>query len=123
MNLIFLVYSTGPDALALTPGTLVICDVFVRARDDPTSAIIMGLSSGAPNSRALMDGEWRHSTWAEYAKFPTENLYPLDEDLLLKKQGYDIADLCSLGNAIVPYGGLDDIGLKAGETIVIAPVR
>ena len=81
----------------------------------------MGLFS-AGTSRTLMDGEWRHSTWAEYAKFPLENLYPLDEDLLLKKQGYSIRDLCTLPTLLVPYGGLDEIDLKVGETIVIAPV-
>ena len=69
-----------------------------------------------------MDGEWRHSTWAESAKFPLENLYPLNEDLLIKKQGYNISDLCTLSTCLVPFGGLDEISLKAGETIVIAPV-
>ena len=69
-----------------------------------------------------MEGEWRHSTWAEYAKFPLETIFALNEDLLLQKLGYDISDLCTLFAAIVPYGGLDNIDLKAGETIVIAPV-
>ena len=82
----------------------------------------MGLSSGADSARPLMDGEWRHSTWAEYAKFPIENLYALNEESLLQRQGYSIRDLCSLGSALVPYGGLDEIGLKVGETVVIAPV-
>lgn len=82
----------------------------------------MGLHSGAPNARSLMDGEWRNATWAEFAKFPLENLYPLNEDLLLKTQGYTIRDLCTLTTALVPFGGLDEIGLRAGETIVVAPV-
>ena len=117
----FTVYATGPDTASLTPGMLVLCNMFVTARDDPSVQLLMGLfSAGA--SRTLMDGEWRHSTWAEYAKFPLENLYPLNEELLLKKQGYSIHDLCKLPMSLVPYGGLDEIDLKVGETIVIAPV-
>ena len=69
-----------------------------------------------------MEGEWRNATWAEYAKFPLENLYVLNEDLLLRKQGYNIRDLCTLTVALVPFGGLDEIDLKAGETIVMFPV-
>ncbi|KAL8684523.1 MAG: hypothetical protein Q9218_008254, partial [Villophora microphyllina] len=115
------VTTVGPDATTLRPGALVLCDIFVAARDDPSSQFLMGLHSGAPNTKPLMDGEWRNSTWAEYAKFPLENLYPLNEDLLLKKQGYTIRDLCTLPTALVPFGGLDEIGLKPGETIVIAP--
>ena len=69
-----------------------------------------------------MDGEWRHATWAEYTKFPLENLFALNEDLLLKKQGYSIPDLCTLLTPLVSFGGLDEINLRAGETVVIAPV-
>lgn len=112
----------GPDTTSLTPNTLVLCDILVSARDDRSARFLMGLHSGSPKSRLLMDGEWRHSTWAEYAKFPLENIYPLDESLLLEKHGYSIRDLCTLPTALVPFGGLDEIGLRAGETIVIAPV-
>ena len=82
----------------------------------------MGLHEGSPRSRILMDGEWRHATWAEYTKFPLENLFALNEDLLLKKQGYSIPDLCTLLTPLVSFGGLDEINLRAGETVVIAPV-
>ncbi|KAL6721440.1 hypothetical protein ACLMJK_000543 [Lecanora helva] len=115
------VVAVGPDAIKLKPGNLVFCDVFVSARDDQGGSMLMGLSSGSPQTRPLMDGEWRHSTWAEYAKFPLENLFALDEEALLERQGYSIGDLCTLSSAMVGYGGLDDIGLKAGERIVIAP--
>ena len=72
--------------------------------------------------KPLMEHQWRDSTWAEYSRFPLENLLPLDEGALLKKQGYSIHDLCTLPTALVPFGGLDEIGLRAGETIIIAPV-
>lgn len=42
----------------------------------------------------LIEGEWRDGTYAEYAKFPTENVFPLNEEILLGKLGYSIEDLC-----------------------------
>ncbi|KAL8660408.1 MAG: hypothetical protein Q9202_006573 [Teloschistes flavicans] len=121
MSAIGRVTATGPDATALRPGALVLCDIFLTARDSPSSHFLMGVHAGGPVTKPLMDGEWRHSTWAEHAKFPLENLYPLDEDLLLRKHGYSVRDLCTLPAALVPFGGLDEIGLRVGETVVIAP--
>lgn len=115
------VRAIGPDAVSLKPGDLVLCDVFVTARDDPSASMLIGLHSNPPKAQPLMENEWRNSTWAESAKFPLENLLPLDEDALLEKQGYSIHDLCTLPTALVPFGGLDEIGLRAGETIIIAP--
>lgn len=88
------IHSTGPDAVALTPGQLVYCDMTVRARDDPNLAILMGLHGGA--AMKLMEGEWRDGTYAEYAKFPTENVFPLNEEILFGKLGYSIEDLCAI---------------------------
>ena len=73
-----------------------------------------------------MHGEWRNSTYANYAKVPLENCFPLDEKLLLGSpseggMGYKIEDLAYIPRPLVPYGGLVDIRLTAGETIVIAP--
>jgi NADPH-dependent curcumin reductase CurA len=73
-----------------------------------------------------MQGEWRDFTYAEYAKLPLENCYLLDEDRLLGKVedgglGYKIEDLIPAMGSVVPYGGLSDIKLQAGETIIIAP--
>ncbi|KAI4104461.1 MAG: hypothetical protein L6R37_003204 [Teloschistes peruensis] len=115
------VTAVGPDATTLQPGALVLCDIFLAARDSPSSHFLMGLHAGSPSTKRLMDGEWRHSTWAEYAKFPLENLYLLDEEVLLRRQGYSVRDLCTLTTALVGFGGLDEIGLRVGETVVIAP--
>jgi NADPH:quinone reductase-like Zn-dependent oxidoreductase len=88
------IHSTGPDAMSLTPGQLVYCDMTVRARDDANVAILMGLHGGA--APKLMEGEWRDGSYAEYAKFPIENVFLLNEDLLLGKFGYKVEDLCAL---------------------------
>jgi hypothetical protein len=73
-----------------------------------------------------MHGEWRDWTYAEYAKVPLENCIPLDEERLLGPVendglGYSVENLTQLPRLLVPYGGLRDINLQAGETIIIAP--
>jgi D-arabinose 1-dehydrogenase-like Zn-dependent alcohol dehydrogenase len=78
------------------------------------------------SSAKLMAGEWRDATYAEYAKLPLENCYALDEARLLGSPdagslGYSIEQLAFLSGLAVPYGGLLDINLRAGETVIVAP--
>ncbi|KAE9370729.1 putative isopropanol dehydrogenase [Stipitochalara longipes BDJ] len=130
------VHTVGPDAISLSPGQLVFCDLTVRARDDPNLAILMGIHGGA--APKLMDGEWRDGSYAEYAKFPIENIFPLNEEILLGKFGYSIEDLCALPSehpfherldfhikskqgVLVPFGGLAEIDVRSGDTIIVAP--
>lgn len=73
-----------------------------------------------------MRGEWRDWTYAEYAKVPLENCFPLDEERLLGPieeggLGYRVENLTQIPRLLVPNGGLKDINLQAGETIIIAP--
>lgn len=73
-----------------------------------------------------MSGEWRESTYGQYAKVPLENCFPLDEARLCGSPdsgglGYKIEQLMWAGLALVGYGGLRSIEVKAGETVVIAP--
>jgi NADPH:quinone reductase-like Zn-dependent oxidoreductase len=73
-----------------------------------------------------MHGEWRDWTYAEYAKVPLENCFPLDEARLLGSVetgglGYSLENLTQIPRLLVPHGGLADIKLQAGETIIIAP--
>ena len=73
-----------------------------------------------------MAGEWRDSTFAEYARMPLELCTPLDEERMLKSRqdggvALDVADLAYLMVLLVPFGGLRDIDLKVGERIIIAP--
>jgi D-arabinose 1-dehydrogenase-like Zn-dependent alcohol dehydrogenase len=118
-NCIARVHSLGPDSISLKEGQLVLCDITVRARDDPNKAILMGLHGGA--AMKLMEGEWRHGTYAEYAKLPLENVFALNEEVLFSKLGYTVEDLCSIPGYLVPYGGLSEINLLAGDTIIVAP--
>lgn len=114
------IVALGSDATTVTPGQLVFIDVSVRARDDPKVLILQGgLVVG--EKEAKLDGEWHNGALAEYAKVPLENVYPLDEEQLLNRLGYKIHDLPYLGSLTIPYGGLADLELKPGETIVVAP--
>jgi hypothetical protein len=48
-------------------------DIYLRGRDDPTHASLSGVhEEHAERSSRLMRGEWRDSTYAEYAKMPLE---------------------------------------------------
>ena len=91
------VAAIGPDAVLLKPGQLVFVDCFVRGRDDPNAAFLLGVHEGhTEGSKELMRGEWRDATYAEYAKIPLENCYPLNESLLGGKFGYKVEDLQDL---------------------------
>lgn len=119
--------TVGPDATLLTPGQLVHVDCTVRGRDDATAVFLHGIHEGfTAGSRKLMHGEWRDSTYAEYAKVPLENCFLLDEKRLLGKPedgglGYGLGSLAYISTLLVPYGGLRDIDLKAGETVIVRP--
>ncbi|RDW56933.1 hypothetical protein BP5796_13000 [Coleophoma crateriformis] len=119
--------AVGADATLLKPGQLVLIDSVIRGRDDPTAIILSGIVDGvSEGSRKLMQGEWRDSTYAEYVKAPLENCFPLDESRLCGSPadgglGYDVERLMYLAALMVPFGGLRDIGLEAGETVIIAP--
>lgn len=119
--------AVGPDATLLTPGQLVYVEGTIRGRDDPNAAFLSGVHEGhTDGSRRLTHGEWRDSTYAEYAKIPLENCHPLNEKRLLGGieeggLGYTVEHLVYIASLLVPYGGLRDIELKSGETIVVAP--
>ncbi|KAL9130534.1 MAG: hypothetical protein Q9217_001302 [Psora testacea] len=69
----------------------------------------------------LMEGEWRHGTFTELAKFPLENVFPLNEEVLVKQRGFSFADLCYMGSCLAAYGGLSEIDVKPGEIVIVAP--
>jgi len=72
--------------MILKPGQLVLFDIFVR--DDPTCGVLMGVHEGfSDGSSSLMGGEWRDSTFAEFARVPLENCHVLDEEVLCGRLG------------------------------------
>jgi threonine dehydrogenase-like Zn-dependent dehydrogenase len=122
------VAAVGPDATLLTPGQLVLVDWVIRGRDDSTAVCVSGFYEGFNDGgRKLMHGEWRDSTYAEYAKVPLENCFVLNEARLLGPRGddnglgYDVGSLAYIFTLLIPYSGLRDINVSAGETVVVAP--
>uniref|UniRef100_A0A8H7NPW5 Alcohol dehydrogenase-like C-terminal domain-containing protein n=1 Tax=Bionectria ochroleuca TaxID=29856 RepID=A0A8H7NPW5_BIOOC len=121
------VAETGPDATSLQGGQLVFFDPYMIARDSSDAKYISGLMECVDEeSRTLSRGEWRDSTFAEFANLPLENCFPLDEARLMRtpqdgELGYTLDNLTHLFSMLIPFGGLADINLKAGETAIIAP--
>ncbi|KAF2798587.1 GroES-like protein [Melanomma pulvis-pyrius CBS 109.77] len=112
----------GPDATSLKEGQLVYVDCVIRARDDPDSLFLSAIhDSSADGTKKLMRDVWRDGTFAEFARFPLENCIPLDEARLCGSLGYSTQDLAYIGYLIVSFGGLRDIKLEPGETIVVTP--
>lgn len=94
----------------------------VRARDDPSTAFLLAVhDSGTPGSQKLAREVWRDGTFAEYARVPLENCVTLDEGRLCGELGYDVHDLMYMAYLLVPFGGLRDIGVHPGETVVVSP--
>lgn len=116
------VMSVGSDATSLKAGQLVYVDCVIHGRDDPDTLFLSAIhDSGAEGSKKLMRDVWRDGTFAEYAKVPLENCIPLDEARLCGGLGYSIPELMYICHLLVPFGGLRDINLEPGETILISP--
>lgn len=119
------------DAVKLKPRDLVWVDATVIARDDPEAVVLQGLFDGFNDaSRALMKNAFRDGSMAEYVRAPLENICVLDEDVLLGtpggadgklRLGYDVSELAFIFWLLVPYGGLRDVGLRVGETVIVSP--
>ncbi|KAH6680693.1 alcohol dehydrogenase [Halenospora varia] len=121
-NSIARIIAVGLEATILKPGMLVVFDTFVRARDGDGIEILMGLSGGGSEaSFKLMEEEWRDGTYAEFARVPLESCYPLNEKKLVKEMGYTIEELTGMFRLMVSYGGISDLELKVGETVIVSP--
>lgn len=116
------VVAVGPDAVSLQAEKLVYVDCVIRGRDDLEAIILSANSNGFnENAAKLMKDVWRDGLFAEFAKFPLENCVPLDEVRLCQSLGYSIQDLVYMSYLLVPFGGLRDIGVEPGETVVVCP--
>lgn len=110
------VHALGPDATHLAIGDWVFCDPTVRARDDVQAPdiLLQGLTAGSEGGLKLQQ-HFRHGSFAEQVMVPTENVTPIGAI-----DPADVGRWCALGALLVPYGGLDAIGFKAGEIVVVS---
>ncbi len=94
---------------------------------EPSDAFLAAITDGhTDGSRKLMRDVYRDWSYAEYCRAPLENIYALNEARLTSPRrdgglGYSLAKLCRVASLAVPYGGLRDIELKAGQTVIVAP--
>ncbi|KAI1446529.1 alcohol dehydrogenase GroES domain-containing protein [Annulohypoxylon stygium] len=107
-NAIGRVAALPPDARHLKVGDLVNVDPIFRERD----------AVHAPNVRGL--GLTDNGAWAELIQAPLENALPIDEEAL-KRNNIAIRDVAFYGQLVVAYGGFRDVGLTAGETVLVSP--
>lgn len=116
------IVAVGPDAVVLEPGQLVWVDCVIHARDNPDSLFLTAIHEGMDaGSQKLSSNVWRNGAFAEYMKAPLENCIRLDETRLCQELGYTTRELMYMMYLLVPFGGLRDIRLEPGETIVVCP--
>ncbi|KIM29608.1 hypothetical protein M408DRAFT_22935, partial [Serendipita vermifera MAFF 305830] len=82
------VAAIGPDAVLLRPGQLVFSEVIIHARDQPSVNILQGGIFAMNPAQKHLANVWGKGSYAEYVSSPLENIFPLDEDLLINKMGY-----------------------------------
>ncbi|KAI1370361.1 alcohol dehydrogenase GroES domain-containing protein [Hypoxylon crocopeplum] len=108
VNAIGRVAAVSPDATSLKVGDLVSVDPTIRSRDEayPVPMLSYGMS--------------QHGTWSELINVPLENALRIDE-AALQRNKIAIKDVAFFSQLSVPYGGFRDVGLTAGEAVLIAP--
>ena len=118
------------------------CDYIVRLRDAPDQRIVLGkytrctlkvklfaheysLAKGyyggqTVEEQKLSSRYWKDGCFAEYARFPAENIHPLDE-MSLERNGITPNQLCELASIIPAMGAVNSINIIAGETVLVLP--
>ena len=110
------VRAVGPDATRLAVGDWVSCDPTVRARDDGlTPDITLQGWSARCEGGLRLQRYFRHGSFAEQIRVPTENAVPIGPIELA-----DAGRWCAMTLCLVPYGGLLAANLRAGETVLIS---
>lgn len=115
------------DSTSLQVGQLVLADNLIRSRDKPSDVFLSAIYDGnTEGAKKLMRDVWRDGCYAEYAAVPLESCFVMDEARLLGKVedgglGYEKVDLTQLFNMCVPYGGMRDVNVRVGETVIVAP--
>lgn len=115
-----------PDAPGLKTGQLVVLEPTIRARDHEAhggAEFLLGFHGGRGLSYGVMENVWRDGCFAEVVSAPVENVHVLDEDVLFGRRhlGYQMRDLGALLTLAVPFGGLDAVQVRPGETVIVAP--
>jgi alcohol dehydrogenase len=109
------VVEIGRGVYGLRPGDGVVLNphhVAYETGSDPAQ-ILIGLTRISPDS-AAMQNDWPDGTFAEYSHMPAAVLTRVPAD-----SGLQPAHLATLGKFAVPYGGLQDIGVGPGDSLIV----
>lgn len=116
-NAIGRVVATGVQVSHVRPGDRVTLSPHLRA-DVPEAEpaqILIGLTAMAPSEAALsLQARWRDGVFAESAHWPASCVTPLP--------GLDdraATELIGLAKLVVPFGGLQRLSLRGGQTVIV----
>jgi alcohol dehydrogenase len=116
-NAIGRVIAAGAHVGHIREGDRVFLSPHLRAdAPDPEPAqILIGLTSMAPTEAALnLQARWHDGVFAEVAHWPAACATPLTS-----LDDRAATELIGLAKLIVPYGGLQRLGLRGGHTVII----
>ncbi|KAF9199642.1 hypothetical protein BGZ49_010219 [Haplosporangium sp. Z 27] len=108
--------SVGPGSVHLQVGQTVFIDPTVRSRDHPISPEVMLQGLVAVGEAQKMQDVWLNGSWAEEMLVPVENITVIPPSV---REKYESAQLTSLGNYAVPYGGFLAGNFRPGQTVAI----
>lgn len=107
--------AVGPEVYHLRPGQRVVLNPHLVADErgvDPAQ-ILIGLTAMGPGTEPLQH-DWPDGTLGELTVMPARVLTPVPESV-----GVPVERLALLGKFAVPYGGLTEIRLEAGEVLIV----
>jgi len=64
---------------------------------------------------------WRDGCFAEHVAVPLENCFVLPGELFEGGRGHAVRDMAALSFLLVGYAGLEEAGVGAGTTVIVAP--
>jgi len=107
------VESIGPEVYHVRTGQRVVLNphFVVNERTSNPEQILIGLHRIGPDSAPVQD-TWPDGSFAEYALMPASVVTAVAGNVAPER-------LATLGKFAVPYGGLIQIGLQAGETLIV----
>ncbi|KAI1134062.1 putative isopropanol dehydrogenase [Hypoxylon sp. FL0543] len=113
---------TGPDVSSVEPGQLVFCDHIVYLRDAPEKRFVLGYHGGhLPQELRVSSGHWKDGCFAEFARFPAENVHIVDEQLIAKRGIVEPARLGEISGIMSAIGAANAINIRVGETVLVLP--
>jgi len=68
----------------------------------------------------LSSGHWKDGCFAEYARFPAENVHIIDEQRIAQLD-ITIAQLGDISSIMSAIGAANSIGVRPGETVLVMP--